>query len=285
MRIREKLLSELLRNRQVQLRINELIANQEFKIPIHLALGHEAIAVSVASAMEDQDQILLNHRNIHYQIALGASEEQLISEYRLTSNGLGGGRYGSMNLIAQQNRNIYTSNILGNNLAVALGVAHSSKIKSTKFVTWAVTGDGALEEGIFFETLLSASSWSLPIVIIVENNQWSLGTKVIERRKEISLREFCNSLHVEYLQFEGNDVVKYFEMLEAARKIAITGVPVLVEVHLETLGGYFVEEPRGKRYINYHAGKAQISSKKIIVENQSDPIYVNTISSAELAPS
>jgi TPP-dependent pyruvate/acetoin dehydrogenase alpha subunit len=190
-----------------------------------------------------------------------------------------------MNLIAQQNRNIYTSNILGNNLAVALGVAQTSKIKSTEFVTWVVTGDGALEEGIFFETLLSASSWSLPIVVIVENNQWSLGTKVTERRKEISLSELCNSLHVEYLQLEGNDVVTYFEMLKAARKTAATGIPVLVEVHLETLGGYYVDEPRGKRYINYHAGKALINSEKIIAENLSDPIYVNTLTSAEQAQS
>jgi len=264
-----------------------MISNQEFKIPVHLAFGHEAIAVGVSAAMESQDKILLSHRNIHYHLALGATEEQLIQEYKLTTSGLAEGKFGSMNLTAPQNRNIYTSNILGNNLAVALGVAQTSKLNSKASVTWVVTGDGAIEEGVFYETLLCASSWNLPIIIIVENNKWSLGTEIKQRRKEIDLSELCTSLDAKFIELTGNDVSQYHDTLASARKVAERGVPIVVEVHLETLGGYSIEETSGKRYINYHAGKATITAENIeltISESDSDPVFVNTPTGAKLDP-
>lgn len=278
MRSEFELATEVQRNREVQVRVNQLIANQEFKIPVHLALGHESIAVATAAAMSETDQILLNHRNIHYQIALGATDEELISEYRLAADGLAGGKFGSMNLTAPKNRNIYTSNILGNNLAVGLGVAQSGKMHSNDSVAWIVTGDGAIEEGIFYETLLAASSWKLPLVIIVENNRWSLGTEIQSRRNAIDIELLSKSMGLNYESLQGNDISTYFDLLRNCRKVAMAGIPVVVEVHLETLGGYFVEENKGRRYVNYHAGKAtiqEISEVFVIVENNSDPVFVN----------
>lgn len=277
---RDKYIGEIIRIRQAQLQVNSMITEQAFKIPVHLALGHESIAVAVSAAMNIQDLILLNHRNIHYHLALGATVDQLIEEYKLSSDGLAQGKFGSMNLIAPMNRNIYTSNILGNNLAVALGVAQTGKNNNLNSVTWVVTGDGAIEEGIFYETLLSASSWDLPIVIIVENNKWSLGTEITQRRKEFDLAKLSKSLNCEYLELRGNNISTYVDALTLARKVAKQEAPIVVEVHLETLGGYFIEETSGNRYINYHAGKATLSAPNneiIISENDSDPVFVNTI--------
>jgi len=268
--------SELLRIRRAQLDINLAIIEKSFQVPIHLALGHEAIAVSVATAMGSEDQLVLSHRNIHYHLALGATYEQLFAEYALHPEGLGGGRFGSMNLIATQNRNIYTSNILGNNLAVALGIAQSGRIQSNNQVTWVVTGDGAMEEGVFYESLLSASSWKLPIIIIIENNGWSLGTEISERRVNIDVQNLCHSLGAEYLSLSNNKLDEYVTALAEARAIAKEGKPVVVEAFVESLGGYFVDEPNGSRYINYHAGSAKISTDNwIIAEDSSDPLFVN----------
>ena len=268
--------SELLRIRRAQLDINRAISEKSFQVPIHLALGHEAIAVSVATAMNSEDQLVLSHRNIHYHLALGATYEQLFAEYALRPEGLGGGRLGSMNLIATQNRNIYTSNILGNNLAVALGVAQSGKIQLNNQVTWVVTGDGAMEEGVFYESLLSASSWKLPIIIIIENNGWSLGTEISKRRVNIDVQNLCHSLGAEYLSLSNNKLDEYVTALVDARTIAKEGKTIVVEANVESLGGYFVDEPNGSRYINYHAGSAKISTDNwIITENSSDPLFVN----------
>jgi len=276
MRTIDELTDDVLRLRRIQLAINKDISAKKFNIPVHLALGHEALAISIVESMGLHDQILLSHRNIHYQIALGATYEQLFAEYQLSPEGLARGNFGSMNLVSPQNRNIYTSNILGNNLSVALGVAQSQKLAGGANATWVVTGDGAIEEGAFYESLLCASSWKLPIIYVIENNQWSLGTDINSRRTEIDLASLGKSLAVEFFQLRGNLLVDYLELLAEARSIALMGKPIIIEAHLETLGGYHVEESNRTRYINYHAGGAKLDhSNDVIVEDTSDPVYVN----------
>jgi TPP-dependent pyruvate/acetoin dehydrogenase alpha subunit len=276
MRSLEFLNAELLRVRNAQIGINNAIAEKKFLVPVHLALGHEAVAVSVAAGMSPDDVILLNHRNIHFQLALGASYEQLFAEYALQPEGLANGRLGSMNLVAPENRNIYTSNILGNNLAVALGVAQAAKLESSNKVTWVVTGDGAMEEGVFYETILCASSWALPLIIIIENNEWSLGTQINERRINIDVSKLCKSMGVEYVALVGNEISEYLSGIKDARNLASLGRTVVVEIDVETLGGYFLEEEKGARYINYHAGGAKISNDEVVIsKDSSDPIFVN----------
>jgi pyruvate dehydrogenase E1 component alpha subunit len=258
--------------------VNQFINEKRFPIPVHLALGHEAIALALSEVKSLNDQLLLNHRNIHYHLALGATLEELVAEYSLQREGLSQGKYGSMNLWASRYGNSYTSNILGNNLAVALGISKAALIKENNTVTWVITGDGAIEEGAFYESLLCAKSWNLPIVIIVENNRWSLGTEIEARRIPIQLEAFANSMHVDYHLLKGNDVLEYIATLGTAKLDALGGRVTIVEVELVTLGGYFIEEAQSKnRYINYHAGTAKINSEysEYIAADTSDPLYVN----------
>ena len=156
--------------RKIQLNINKKMLKGQFKIPVHLAIGHEAVAACLAEAFSSSDKLLLTHRNIHFQLAFGATEEQLTNEYLLKFSGLASGKLGSMNLMNPNAGNIYTSNILGNNFSVALGIALSLKLKKQVGVVWVITGDGAIEEGAFYEAVLIASSLKLPIVFVVENN-------------------------------------------------------------------------------------------------------------------
>ena len=170
--------SEILRLRATQLEINKRLSSGAFKVPIHLGLGHEAVAVTCVAALGASDTIFLTHRNIHFQIALGASLEDLENEYLLKPTGLANGKLGSMNLMNPRSGNIYTSNILGNNLAVALGAGLATSISGSSDVSWVITGDGAIEEGVFYESLLLSASLRLPIVYLIENNDWSLATRM-----------------------------------------------------------------------------------------------------------
>jgi TPP-dependent pyruvate/acetoin dehydrogenase alpha subunit len=272
--------TEVLNLRIAQLEINRQILNGKFKVPVHLALGHEAIAVACSRARQPNDKILLTHRNIHFQLALGASYLELQNEYLLRENGLAGGKLGSMNLMNPNNGNIYTSNILGNNLAVALGVALGAELSNLKSVTWVVSGDGAIEEGIFYESLLNSASLNLPIIYVIENNEWSLATKINQRRKPIDLRKIAESLKIGYTFLESNDVYEYLESLRTIRAMAANEkIPYLVEIKVESLGGY--ETDIGtvtQRYVNYHAGGARsLEMKDSIIKNDcSDPLYVLT---------
>ena len=272
--------TEVLNLRIAQLEINRQILNGKFKVPIHLALGHEAIAVACSSARQPNDKILLTHRNIHFQLALGASYLDLQNEYLLRENGLAGGKLGSMNLMNPNYGNIYTSNILGNNLAVALGVALAAELSNLRSVTWVVSGDGAIEEGIFYESLLNSASLNLPIIYVIENNEWSLATKINQRRKPIDLRKIAESLKIGYTYLESNNVYEYLESLKTIRAMAANEkIPFLVEIKVESLGGY--ETDIGtvtQRYVNYHAGGASsLKMKDSIIKNDcSDPLYVLT---------
>ena len=144
------LLEKILWLRMAQVIINELCKSKSFLVPIHLALGHETLAVAVDKVMKQSDKLFLSHRNVHYNlIKMGTLKEEL-DEYYLKESGIAGGRLGSMNLFNQSKNITYTSNILGNNLPVGCGYALGNKVKNEDGVTFIVTGDGAVEEGSFY---------------------------------------------------------------------------------------------------------------------------------------
>ena len=264
--------------RSIQLKINESIIKSIFPVPVHLGLGHEAVAVAVVAALESTDQILLTHRNIHFQIALGATQQELEDEYLLKSSGLAEGKLGSMNLMNPEKGNTYTSNILGNNLAVALGLGLGAKVSVTGGVIWVITGDGAIEEGIFYESLLIASSLELPIVYVIENNGWSLATTIEERRVQLDLAQLTKSLSVSYSRLQDNNPHEYLKHLQTVREnVANQMTPHVVEIFVHSLGGFIMDEGKeSQRYINYHAGAVRVEpdNNGVFEENSMDPLYV-----------
>jgi TPP-dependent pyruvate/acetoin dehydrogenase alpha subunit len=269
--------SEILRLRSVQLEINKKLSDGVFMVPIHLGLGHEAVAVACVAALGASDTIFLTHRNIHFQIALGASLEDLENEYLLKPIGLANGKLGSMNLMNPRSGNIYTSNILGNNLAVALGAGLASSISRSADVSWVVTGDGAIEEGVFFESLLLSASLRLPIVYLVENNDWSLATRTDQRRIPMDLETLAKSISIEYTYLEGNSLDEYLLSFQNIRERVLSlQMPQLIEVRVESLGGFVTDVgQKSERYINYHAGPLRIEPGDggVLVNNSSDPVF------------
>lgn len=263
-----------------QLIVNEKLKKGDFKIPIHLALGHEAIAVAVDAVMEKKDKIILSHRNIHYNLAISKDLKRHVDEYLLKKTGYAEGKLGSMNLSNEEKGIVYTSSILGNNFSVATGVALSKKVKEENGIVIVVTGDGAIEEGSFYESLLFSKSNDLPLLIVIENNEWSLATKINERRCAISIKRFSESLDIGYELFSSNDVYEYIEKLKGLKEFVLKNkTPLCLEVKLTTLGYWYQkteEFPDGK-FINYHSGPAPNVSLKdgpVIEKNQNDPNFV-----------
>lgn len=277
---------ELFRTRMTMLVMNAKIREKTFQIPMHLGLGHEAIAVAVSQSKKAQDCLVLSHRNMHYNVANQLNTKQIFDEYLLRTTGMGGGKYGSMNLINPDKGLVYTSSILGNNLCVASGIAKANAVTEAKngtdaSVTIVVTGDGAMEEGAFYEALLMAKTSKVPMIVIVENNGWSMYTQIEERRFPIDLAGLTQSMNIPYHQLQGNDVVQYTEQFCGYREQAIAErTPIVIEVLIHTLGDYWTEaqENAPSRLINYHHGLApkihQISDV-ILERNDSDAIFVS----------
>lgn len=275
-----EIVEQILRVRLGQMLINEKCKNEEFLIPIHLGFGHEAIAVSVDSIMEENDKLILSHRNIHYNLAREKSLKPEIDEYYLKEEGLSKGQLGSMNLANEKKGIIYTSSILGNNLPVATGVALGKKVKNEDGVVIVETGDGALEEGAFYESLVFLKSNFLPALIIIENNGWSLATRIKERRCDIDIKKLTESINIKYELLDSNDTYEYIKKLKNLREYTLLNkTPVCIEVRLTTLGSWYLktdEYPNGK-FINYHAGSAptvNVKNGALLKESYNDPVFV-----------
>ncbi len=270
---------EILRIRLSQMIVNEKYKAGLFKIPIHLALGNEAIAVAVDSIMEENDRLVLSHRNIHYNLARTKALKPILDEYLLKKEGLAAAQLGSMNLANEERGVVYTSSILGNNLPVAAGLALGQKVRGSNGLVIVVTGDGAMEEGSFYETLLFLKSNALSALVIVENNGWSLATKIEERRCGVDLPKFAASLGAEYEKLSGNDPYHYIERMEEIRRRALEhSTSIVLDVDIESLGGWHVKNEDGTkgRFINYHAGPAPeiaLTEWPEIEQSANDPVF------------
>ncbi len=154
-------------------------------------------------------------------------------------------------------------------------------MQKEKGIILVVLGDGAMEEGSLYENLVFLMSNQLPSLVIIENNQWSLATKIEERRCGIDLRKFADSLGVKFEKFVGNDPYQYISKLKELKEYSLSNnLPVCIEVELATLGYWYVNTegyaPPG-RFVNYHAGAAptvNLLEWPLIEESTDDPLFV-----------
>ncbi|MCM0018636.1 MAG: thiamine pyrophosphate-dependent enzyme [Tagaea sp.] len=278
---------EVLRLRLSQMLINEMYRAKAFKVPIHLAMGHEAIAVGVVGALAAADRLVLPHRNLHYNLAKADALRAVVDEFLLKPEGLARGKLGSMNLANPDAGVTYSSSILGNNFGVAVGLGLALKLRAEGGLVCVVTGDGAIEEGAFHEALVFLAGHRIPALVVVENNGWSLASTIAERRGPIDLGGLARALGAGYRALAGNDVQAYRDAAADSRAEALArGGPIVIEAGLDSLGSWRMktpDHPEGK-YINYHAGPApEIEPREwpALAADASDPVHVLTARFAE----
>ena len=221
---------QVLQVRYWQLLFNELLKRRPppFSVPVHCALGHEALAVATQLVRRPQDRLLLTHRNMAFHLAHAGAFEPVRLEYELSAAGLAQGQLGSMNLANPARGLVYTSSILGNNLPVACGMALAHRERGSEARIYVLTGDGAIEEGAFWESLVFAASHRLNVIFVVENNNHSLASTIAERRCAIDLERVAASVQVNFARLEGNDAAAY------AARLAVDEGPAVREVMVTT---------------------------------------------------
>ncbi|TSC84146.1 MAG: Pyruvate/2-oxoglutarate dehydrogenase complex,dehydrogenase (E1) component, alpha subunit [Parcubacteria group bacterium Gr01-1014_17] len=272
---------EVIRLRVQQMVVNEWYKAGRFKIPIHLGFGHEALAVAVSAVMGRGDWLFLTHRNIAYNLGREKSLKPFLDEYSLKPTGVAGGRFGSMNLIHPSRGILYTSSILANQFPVAVGSAFGFTVSDANGIAIVCGGDGAIEEGAFYESVLMAASIKAPILFLIENNEWSMHTSIRERRVDIDLKKLASSLGVLYVSLKGNNVFAYIQALARARKQILTSrAPLCIEVKVNTLGDWYDMKnplyPQGK-FVKYHTGASpsvMLSEEVVLQKNADDPLFV-----------
>jgi pyruvate dehydrogenase E1 component alpha subunit len=197
---------------------------------VHFYVGQEAVAVGVSNALAPLDRALGNHRSHGHYLAKGGSLRSMICEILGKGEGFAGGKGGSMHMMARSNGFTGTTPILGSIVSIAAGSAFVQKYQQRNNVTVAYIGDGASEEGGFYETLNLAALFSLPLMIVVENNLYAVNSKIHDRRSiRYNAAEIVRGFGVNYAKVDGND---YYEVHTEAMKLlenVRNGYPAVLE--------------------------------------------------------
>jgi pyruvate dehydrogenase E1 component alpha subunit len=211
---------------------------------LHLAIGEEATIVGTTSVMRDDDYLIATYRTHGHAIARGTDPKRVMAELFGRVDGTSGGRGGSMHIFDLEKRFMGGYGIVGGNLPLAAGLALSSDYKGTDEVTVCMLGDGASNTGNFGETMNLAALWSLPVVFLVENNQYGMGT-ALERHSAVpDLSQKAEGMGVPGVRVDGMDVLGVGEVVaEHIRMAREDRKPTLVEAITYRYRGHSAADP------------------------------------------
>ncbi len=211
---------------------------------LHLAIGEEATIVGTTSVMEDRDYLIGTYRTHGHAIARGTDPKNVMAELFGREDGTARGRGGSMHIFDGERRFMGGYGIVGGNLPIAAGLALASDLKGTDEVTVCMFGDGASNTGNFGETMNLAALWSLPIVFLVENNLYGMGTSIERHSAVTDLSHKAEGLGVPGERVDGMDVVAMRECVaEHLRTAREDRRPTLVEAFTYRYRGHSAADP------------------------------------------
>ena len=216
--LKQQLYYRLLLLRRVEERIIAHYSSREMRSPPHLYMGHEAVAVGVCSALEPSDLIFPYYRSHGWYLAKGGDLDGMIAELYGRENGCSKGWGGSMHLINLKAGVMGTSAIVAGTISHAAGVALASQLQGKNTVCAVSFGDGAVEEGVFHETLNISALRKLPILFICENNLYATNTHIRDRQAQTEIFKRAESYGIPGVRIDGNDVLTVYE--EAARAVS-----------------------------------------------------------------
>jgi TPP-dependent pyruvate/acetoin dehydrogenase alpha subunit len=179
----------LYRIRRVEEEIARVYPSDKIKSPVHLSIGQEAVAVGVCEALRPQDVTFISYRSHATYLAKGGDLKAMIAELYGKVTGCAKGKGGSMHLIDAAHGVMGASAVVGTTIAHAVGYAYGVKVQRQDCTVVSFFGDGATDEGVFFESLNFAALKKLPLIFICENNAYAIHTHQRQRQSTLNIAE------------------------------------------------------------------------------------------------
>jgi len=218
----------LIRHLELQL-VDYYLKNKVMSF-VHFYVGQEAVASGVCDNLRHDDNVFGNHRSHGHYLAKGGDPVALVAELLGRATGCCRGKGGSMHMIDKSVNFLGSTPILGSVAPIATGSALASKLSKTGDVTVAFFGDGASEEGVVYESINFAALMKLPIVFVIENNLYSVMSKLLDRRSaDFSHERIVTGIGANYIKADGNDYVDVFQKAKMAVASAAAGRPTVLE--------------------------------------------------------
>ena len=211
----------------------------------HLYIGQEAVAVGLQHAMEPgKDSVITGYRDHGHMLAYGIDPKVIMAELTGRAAGISKGKGGSMHMFSVEHKFYGGHGIVGAQVALGTGLAFGHKYKGDGGVCLAYFGDGAANQGQVYESFNMAELWKLPIIYVIENNQYAMGTSVNRSSAEDQLYRRGESFRIPGLQVDGMDVL-------AVRGAAATALewvrggkgPILLELKTYRYRGHSMSDP------------------------------------------
>ncbi len=220
----------MLKIRLFEERVISLYPKEEMKTPVHLCVGQEAIAAGVCRNLTDKDYVFTNHRCHGHCLAKGMSMSSIMAELYGKRAGCCKGKSGSMHLSDPDKGILATSAIVAGNIPIAVGAALSLKLRRRGGIAAVFFGDGAADEGAFYESLNFASLKKLPVLFICENNFYATNSRQETRQPLDNIFKRGGIFGIKGFRCDGNDAVKVFDLSRGlVEKIRKGSGPYLME--------------------------------------------------------
>ncbi|KAB2939017.1 MAG: thiamine pyrophosphate-dependent dehydrogenase E1 component subunit alpha [Hyphomicrobium sp.] len=226
-----ELLASILRIRLIEERIAELYTEQEMRCPTHFSIGQEAVAAGVSIHLRIDDLVTSAHRSHAHYLAKGGRLKPMLAELYGKETGCARGKGGSMHLIDRSCGFLGAVPIVGATIPIGVGAAFAAKMRREPTVVVVYFGDAATETGVFHESLNFAALHKLPVVMVCENNLYSvLSPLSVRKPAEREVFELAKGHKVLTLSGDGNDAFEVYNLAGRAVDHARDGNgPVFVE--------------------------------------------------------
>ena len=214
---------------------------------LHLYIGEEAIAVGACKALQPGDHLLTAYRDHGWAIARGLEVRRVMAELLGKATGVSGGKGGSMHLASAEHHYWGGHAIVGGHLPLATGVGLAIRYREEPDAVLCVLGEGTTNIGYFHESVNLAAVWKLPVVFLVENNQYGMGTEVGRASAVSAIFQKGCAYDIANRQLNGQDVLEMHEAMGEALDYARQNGPVLLEALTYRYSGHSMGDPERYR--------------------------------------
>jgi len=229
----------------------------------HLYIGQEAVAVGLQSALTDKDSVITGYRDHGHMLLCGIPPKDVMAELTGRAAGISKGKGGSMHMFSVEHKFYGGHGIVGAQVSLGTGLAFSHKYNGDGGVCLAYFGDGAANQGQVYESFNMAELWKLPIIFVIENNQYAMGTSVNRASSEDQLYRRGESFRIPGIQVDGMDVLAARGAAEEALAWVRAGKgPIILEMKTYRYRGHSMSDPAKYR------SREEVQA----VRDKSDPI-------------
>jgi pyruvate dehydrogenase E1 component alpha subunit len=210
----------------------------------HLYIGQEAVVVGMQAAIKEGDAVITSYRDHGHMLACGMDPRGVMAELLGRRDGYSKGKGGSMHMFSRQKEFYGGHGIVGAQVPIGTGLAFEQKYRGTDFLTACYFGDGTANQGQVYEAFNMAELWKLPVLYIIENNQYAMGTAVGRSSATVDLHRRGESFNLPGKMVDGMDVLA----VNAAAREAVAGIragngPMILEMKTYRYRGHSMSDP------------------------------------------